>query len=1051
MKLSLRGASSIALLFGLSGISAAWAQDTVATNQPAVEDDSGARVVITGSFLQSTPEDSAVPVDVFATEELALEGSPSTVEFVKNLSAVSGGAIGESNRFLGTAAGSATVNLRGFGSQRTLVLMNGQRLAYAPQAIAISSVDINNIPTAAIGRVEVLKDGAAATYGSDAIGGVVNYITRTDLDGLEFTGEYKYIDGSDGDYNINAAYGWQTDNGNVLLTAGYRRRSELQTKDRDWALRPFPANNNGGWSPASNPGTYQTIASGVDADGDGGFESTVAGTSFRDAGCLESGGFVPVVVATGQPSTTACLFQFTAFDNLVNNEDHYQLYGEVNFDLSDNLSFHGEALWARHDVPEERVSPYQSTTQFPTPIEASGGSAGGGSSAVPATGLNQQSVFYVAPTNPGLVALMNTCALPLTALQCQQALQFGVSASQVGWRPGGNGGNELYNPDGADLQRRFSEGFRISGGFKGNVDWLGGLDWSSNVTFMQNHGIEETPDRSVNRLQLAMSGFGSLDGAADQCTPAEMTVANRGNNAIGCYWYNPFTNGFQTFASNGATNPNFAAGTSNDPRLVAWLQDFMVTETYQRLLTADFIVTGGLGLNFGAGEAQYALGVQSRYDDTSIDRSDQNNLPGTPCVDSPPYGDGLPVCTGGTGAFTFYAALPDESYDRWVHSAFTEVNLPIFDTLDLTLAARYENFGGNLGSTTNPKASVKWSPLDWLAFRGSVGSTFRAPLQSTLQPGFSRGLGQFTNPTNGLSLYRNIDTFGNPNLQPETADTYNIGTIFDFNEVPLIGGSFRGSVDYYNFAFKDELTTETAAAVYALMFPNPATGVTPGGPVHLATFRCNNAALLSRFRFASNATVNNTPGALSPDCHPSNFLGVSVNNINGPSVDTSGVDFQFTYDNVLPWLFNADLTIGVEGNHLIEYKRGPLVTLDGFTIAGALDRAGKYELLAQFFAYPKWRGNAFVNLGFGDHNIRWTTNYTQATTPLSAGAALDPEDNILHNLTYRWITPWDLDLTATVANIFDEDPPFYRSQYNYDYTQASPLGRTIEVGFRKTF
>ena len=1041
MKFTLRGASSAALLVGLAGMLPAWAQNAPATGPQtaATEDakDDGDRVIVTGSFLQGTPEDSSVPVDVFGTEELALEGSPSTVEFVKNLSSSSGGSIGESNRFLGTAAGTATVNLRGFGSARTLVLMNGQRLAASPQGVALSSVDINNIPTAAIGRVEVLKDGAAATYGSDAIGGVVNYFTRTDLDGLEFTGEFKAIDGSEGDYNINAAYGWQGDNGNVLLAAGYRRRSELQTKDRDWALRSRPDNPFGGWSGASNPGTYTTVASGVDANANGGFESITPGTAFRDQGCAESGGFVA--------SATSCLFQFTRFDNLVNNEDHYQLYGEVNFDLSNNLSFHGEALWARHDVPEERVSPYQSTTQFPTPIDASGGSPGGGSSSIPATGLNQQSVFYVAPTNPGLVALMTACAAPLTALQCSQALANGVSASQTGWRPGGQGGNELYNPDGADLQRRFTEGFRVSGGFKGNVDLLGGLDWSSNVTFMQNHGIAETPDRSVNRLQLAMSGFGSRDGAADQCTPAEMTLANRGNASVGCYWYNPFTSSVATFASNGAANTTVPGAGSvalrNDPRVVAWLQDFLITETYQRLLTGEFIVSGGAGLQLGGGEVQYALGVQSRYDDTQIDQADQNNLPGTPCVDSPPYGDGSPVCTGGTGPFTFYAAQPDESYDRWVHSVFTEVNFPILDTLDVTLAARYESYGGSLGSTTNPKLSAKWSPLDWLAFRGSVGSTFRAPVQSTLQPGFGRGLGQFTNPTNGLSLYRNIDTYGNPKLEPETADTYNIGMLFDFGDVPILGGQLRGSVDYYNFAFKKELTTETAAAVYATMFPNATA----------TNWLCNNAAFISRFRFATSATVNLTPGTLSPDCHPSNFLGVNVNQINGPSVDTSGVDFSFTYDNVLPWLFNADLTVGLEGNHLIEYKRGALVTIDGFTIAAALDRAGKYDLLSQFYAYPKWRGNAFVNLALGDHNLRWTTNYTQATTPLSAGVAADPEDNILHNVTYRWASPWALDLTLTVANVFDEDPPFYRSQYNYDYTQASPLGRTFEVGFKKTF
>lgn len=115
------------------------------------------------------------------------------------------------------------------------MLFNGRRLPTSPQAI--SSVDINLLPTAAIGRVEVLKDGAAATYGSDAIGGVVNFITRTDLQGFELNANYQGISGSPGDYEGSIAYGYRGDSARLLLTAGYRHRSEMSVKERDWALR----------------------------------------------------------------------------------------------------------------------------------------------------------------------------------------------------------------------------------------------------------------------------------------------------------------------------------------------------------------------------------------------------------------------------------------------------------------------------------------------------------------------------------------------------------------------------------------------------------------------------------------------------------------------------------------------------------------------------------------------------------------------------------------------------------------------------------------------
>ncbi|HEY9217420.1 MAG TPA: TonB-dependent receptor plug domain-containing protein, partial [Phenylobacterium sp.] len=377
------GGSALAVVLALGLTSAAAAQDN------EVE-----AVVVTGSFIAGTPEDAALPVDVTTAEDLQKQGSPTVVQLVKALPAAAG-SIGESNRFLGNAAGSASVNLRGFGSARTLVLMNGRRLAPSPGAVALAGVyDINLIPQAAVGRIEVLKGGAAATYGSEAIGGVVNFITRTDLEGFEFNGNYNFIDGSDGDWDASLAYGFRGERYKGLVTAGYRRRSELRTTDRDWALQPNIINPLGGWSGASNPGAYQYFAvggaTGAVALPGGAFgqpPSTPANpgrsitlTTFNDAGCTELNGF--------RNAAGTCLFQYSRFDNLVNDEDHYQLYGEFNFDVTEDITWHTEAFWSSHEVAAERVSPSQSTIVFPTPIAASGASPGGGTSPFPALAAN---------------------------------------------------------------------------------------------------------------------------------------------------------------------------------------------------------------------------------------------------------------------------------------------------------------------------------------------------------------------------------------------------------------------------------------------------------------------------------------------------------------------------------------------------------------------------------------------------------------------------------------------------------------------------------------
>ena len=439
------GGSALAALFSFAAFNPAFAQSRA--DEPAEVEE----VVVTGSFIAGTPEDAALPVDVIGAQDLVRQGSPTTVNLVKNIPSAQS-SIGESNRFLGTAAGTATVNLRGFGSARTLVLMNGRRMADSPTAIAGGAADINFIPTAATGRIEILRDGAAATYGSDAVGGVVNFITRKDLDGFEISGNYSYIDESKGDYDINAAYGWVGERGNILVTAGYRRRSELRTTERDWAVRPFAENFFGGWSTASNPGVFTTGTAAQLATGS-------FSQSFLDNGCTELGG---TLVSAAAPAS-GCRFQFTQFDNLVNDEYHYSLYAEANFEFTDNLTGHFEALWARHDVPEERVSPAQSTTQFPSPIAASGGSPGGGSSPYPAVGLNQQSRFYIPASNPGLIAfLANAANCPALGTICTNAAANGVIASQTLWRPMGFGGNPLFPEDqGADLQQRKAEGFRV--------------------------------------------------------------------------------------------------------------------------------------------------------------------------------------------------------------------------------------------------------------------------------------------------------------------------------------------------------------------------------------------------------------------------------------------------------------------------------------------------------------------------------------------------------------------------------------------------------------
>ena len=225
-------------------------------------------VVVTGSFLRGTPEDTAIPVEIVSYEEIQNMGRPSNLDLVKLMSE-SGGVAGENNRANFYPIGAATINLRSLGSRFTTVVFNGRRF---PEQFSVNTGRFNNItwiPNAAVGSVETLKAGGAATYGADAIAGVVNYVTRKGFEGLELNGDYRYIDDSDGDYGIDALWGTNLGAaGELLVSLSYQHRSALNEIDRDWTQLHM----------LESPNSWQSLTSAISNPGTIVFQRPVAGT-----------------------------------------------------------------------------------------------------------------------------------------------------------------------------------------------------------------------------------------------------------------------------------------------------------------------------------------------------------------------------------------------------------------------------------------------------------------------------------------------------------------------------------------------------------------------------------------------------------------------------------------------------------------------------------------------------------------------------------------------------------------------------------------------------
>jgi iron complex outermembrane receptor protein len=976
-------------------------------------------VVVTGSYIRGTPEDSALPVDVVTAEDLAEQGSPSVVQLVKTITAATS-AIGESNRYVG-GGGTAEINLRGFGAPRTLLLMNGRRLssnAVLIGGLQAGGANLNFIPQAAIGQVEILKDGAAATYGSDAIAGVVNFITRRDLDGLELNAEFSAIDGSDGDYQANAAWGTRLENGNILVTFGYRHRSRLDIHERDWAIQNFENASYGGWTGAGNPGTFVFNNSAAPNA-----QTAFPSPFFTDNGCNQLGGFL---------QGTTCRYQFSNFNDIVNEEDHYQFHAEFNGRVGDDVNAHTEITWSRDWVPMQRLSPANTTAAFPT--DQTSGSLqgtpfinGGRRYNIPAYAPGLQDLIATCATNPvlflnrstaGNPAQTATCADLATAGDINNAAAPGVDASPTGWRAIAHAGHPT-NPDKADHQSIESKAFRVSAGLNGDI---GLIHWDSAVTFMSSRSAVSTNDLLVNRIQEGLNGYLSVPEYGNPCTADDRaaleligntrTVADHNN--LGCYFFNPFTNSVAVSAVNGQANPFYRGGANpaviNDPLVVQQLYGNYVNKNLSEILVIDGVVSGTTGFTlFSDDEVGWAAGVQYRH---TVDQGlygDNFNNQKTRCVDSIDGGIESPLCDAPSGPLVFFGSATDFRATRGVYAAFAEFSLPILDNLNASLAARYEEYPGNIGSTFDPKLQVKYQIIDWMALRGSLGSTFRAPNPTTVGNNCQTGVANI----NGT--YRAVKTCENPDLKPETADTFNFGILFN-------PGNLTASVDYYQFKFKDELTVESAARMYAQL--NCAT---------------SPAALQARFQFAGACNANP--------------VLMTTYYINGPDTDTSGIDLRVQYD--FPSIFGGSATLGLEGTYIIEYDRdatylnGSPTTL----IAVAEDRAGHHDLVSAFYSYPKLKGNAFASYRFSDFTFRLQTRYSEGTEQ-SPGLGIPIatiDDFWQHDLTARWMSPWGLALTASVQNVLDTDPPDAPSMYNYDYTTGNPLGRVFEVGVGMKF
>lgn len=952
--------------------------------------DSDRVIVVTGSFIRGTPEDAAQPVDTFSSADLDAAGVSSPLEFIKDLPQV-GSVLGDSNQFSTAAQGNqglGSINLRGLGPQRTLVLFNGRRTFTAPGAVGGGFGDTNSIPLFALDRIEILKDGAAATYGSDAIAGVANFVTKKGFEGVEIKGDYEFIDGSDNNYTASILVGQNFGDVNILAGFGWQHRSELPTTARDYASEPYFVNP-AAWSSLGTPGQFFSFGN--------------PGNTVRDVGCTDLGGLPDThVIGGGLP---ICRFSFIPFDNLVEETDRYQGYIQADVDLSDTFRFRGEFTYAQTDLDTIGTSP-----GYP-PLQGPGGAGLGGGPIFQG--------FTVPVANPGVA--------PFLAQTGSAAPANGVLFPFF-WRPYGWLGNPT-DERGSGRQTANSKAYRFSGTFE--KDFSDSLRGQFSLTMMNFDRSGSSPGIIGSRLQAAFNGLGGPN-----CT---------GNTpgANGCLWFNPFTNAGPGNPTLGLDNPFYVPGAENTAELANWISVPNGSDQSEDTVVADLIFSGELGLDLGGGAVGWAAGAQ--YRKTRFRTRPLNefgNLALNPC---PTLGDqNCDAALQGAGSFIFLGGQRNVSLTQDVKAVFAEVAVPISDTFEITAAARFEDYGGSIGSTFNPKGSVRWEPTDWLVLRGSVGTTFRAPLASQNSINAVTSLAGLT-ATGGD--FKAVDIAGNPNdLGPETALTYNVGAIVDF-------GGFNFSVDYWSFDFEDEITTTDGQAIASNVVPIP------------DGFADCSSPFVGLITFAGGACVQGT--TVGDD-----ISRVFTQWVNGPKTKTTGLDFAATYTTDIG---TGVLTLGANASHILTYNVGDF-TLNGVLLRDGFSAVGLANLDRNPGTIAPWRGNAYINFNISGLNVRYgvkyvdgvrdercdglafcaVTNFNQDGTPAAAGTGgtnfgRNISSFTQHDIHLAYDLPiesFDAQLQFSVENFTDQDPSSARTQLGYNPFTGNPLGRFVRLGIK---
>lgn len=961
-------------------------------------------VVVIGSQIRGARINGALPVTVVGDEAIAASAAVSGDDLFRSIPEA--GDISFNGTYLGGGNSNAargdvsTVSLRGLAQGNTLLLLNGRRSVVHPTSqtdneTPVFGYNANALPVSGLQRVEILKDGAAALYGSDAVAGVVNNVLRSDFEGLEINMQYGSAEGDEWTTNVAWGSDFAEGRGNISLFVGRSEKDAILAKDQDYTStldrRPMVEGTSfegstafDGRSSTSPWGGFQAVGVGSQITANGVPLTDAAGNFLVQPSSLAGCGYqvsADLCYASGAV-TDASKRDLRAESRMVDgyailpSSERLNAFTFVNYDLSQDLSFFGELGYYEAETDAINSPPASLAS---TPI------------VIPATA-------YWNPFGPvGSANRLPGLDIPDEGLPIQIR-------------------NYSFHDFGPRAINVKNDQIRILAGLRGEA-----LSWSWESALLYN-------EATVTDAQAHASS-----------TLVQQALALTTPDA-----YNPFLGGDTSWFPNPMPSSSNQAATIDSFRIEA------VRENKTSLAMWDFKVSKPDIFTLPGGDVGMAGGVELRKEKYEDNRDSRQDL-------STNYTDMVTGITYGSDLMG-HSPSPDVEGERQVMSAYIELGVPIVspqmripfvEAIDVQIAGRYEDYD-DVGSVAKPKIAVSWDIIEGVRLRGSWSEGFKAPNLEVLNTPLLERLDTRTDYVKCEADLRagRIGSFsqctqrygipglrqGNANLVPEESESFSYGLVLEPHFMPSEFGSITLTVDRWKI--------EQTGIVGVL---NEQSAI--------------NLDYLARLQGGSNSLVvraEPTPAEIQAFAGTGMTPVGEIVHINSAftnlqPLEVGGIDFGLVYDK--NFMDFGDLRINLNVSKLKEFFQSPnadqQILLDakeagllneGVAITGAADLIGQS-------GNPELKWTLSATWSKGPWQVGFMTQYVdEVIQPTVLDTDLNPWQVDSHQ-TYNLYGQYSLasgfagetSLRVGARNITDEDPPLSSGGYLGNIHQ--PQGR----------